>query len=609
MNRVRRKPSAAPKRAGSSGWSQAWLAAFLGFAAFAGCFVDSRGKEQPTMIDDSWTWNRRSPGHEAHLAAELECKDCHEFGDDEIGKPSADVCQRCHDAELLHHGKGNEFGPHQASDCTGCHRFASPKAPEGSHPLGLGGASGFAAPDDCLSCHDSEQGSHPAVVVHADQPCLDCHQPHDAAPLSAKTCTTCHDGVHLAHGRNSSDGRPQHEQCLDCHRPHGPAKLAGQACPTCHFTREPLIPATATFAGGHESCSSCHDSHDLRAAASQSCENCHGDHRALSAASVRAHSKCTSCHDQHDVKQAAHDACARCHTDAHTDHPSTRGALGPCVTCHVPHPDAAGRSKARPEPCQSCHSEPHAKKGHGGKDLACTECHEPHAFVKSVAEPSLCKDCHAEEVQGTSHNQGHARCVDCHRGLPHHPEDASTKCEACHQNEHAALGRHAECTSCHAPHSGQLARGCESCHQNEHRTAPKGHQSCTNCHDVHTTAPRQVQKTCANCHAAQAQHNPHTKLPGACANCHRPHAAALGKSVAGLAGPAHPPACASCHQPAKLPSLHATSGHQNCTSCHDAHEGTGRRDRATCTSCHAAQKEHQPGAQNCASCHLFVAAQ
>src|SRR5690606_28898612 len=207
-----------------------------------------------------------------------------------------------------------------------CHVFKGELAPSAAafDPAGLGVAARelgksppdvfFGQRDECLDCHDDAQGALPAVVTHAEPPCLDCHQPHGDGGLAAKSCLDCHQHVDLHHGSRSADTRPVRRQCLDCHQPHGPAAGVGQACVKCHGSETPVIPASATFAGGHESCNGCHRSHDLRRAAASSCEGCHGAHQALGAGRIPAHSACTSCHNPHDVREGAQKSCAGCHS-------------------------------------------------------------------------------------------------------------------------------------------------------------------------------------------------------------------------------------------------------------------------------------------------------
>jgi len=576
-------------------------------AAIAGC-SGAPEEAAPARIGAGWSTARTSPGHRAHIERGIRCEDCHGVDGEELEMPTSDTCDSCHADVRLHHGSERT-----ADACTSCHVFQGEmsKATTALDPAGLGVAGleldaeppeiFFREPTECLDCHDDAQGEHDAVVVHADQPCQDCHQPHGDQAMEAKSCVSCHQHVELHHGARSSGDRPIYEQCLDCHQPHGPAAGVGSACPTCHSKEEPRIPSTATFAGGHEACNGCHRSHDLRQAASSSCEGCHEGHQALGAARIKAHGTCTSCHDPHDVRQGAHDACSGCHQSAHTDHPAKHGALGACVTCHDPHPARA--QNTAPLPCASCHAPMAKDHGHGKKDLACTECHQPHAFVKSALAPLLCGNCHQGEHTRAHQNPGHTACTGCHQGLPHHPETGSTDCARCHGAQQHATTKHEACMTCHEPHAGTQASPCTSCHKTEHASAPKGHQACTTCHDPHARNPRAVQKTCASCHAAEQAKNPHNALAAGCASCHLPHAGSPGKKAP--PGPSKPPACVTCHKDQLLAGLHAERGHATCTSCHSPHDSAVRRDRESCTSCHQEQVNHQPTAKNCASCHLF----
>jgi len=571
-------------------------------AALAACTGAPEGSA-PAKIGTGWAVARLSPGHHSHITRGIKCEDCHGIKDGDFTLPPADACDTCHQDVRLHHA-GDERA---SSDCTRCHAFTGELPPEAVGvdiaALGLDVDPPdvfFRQPDECLDCHEDAQGTHAAVVVHADQPCQDCHQPHGQVGLQPKSCTNCHQNVDLHHGRRSDESRPVHERCLDCHQPHGPAAGVGDKCPTCHSAHEPIIPATATFEGGHETCNGCHRTHDLRAAASSSCETCHEGHEALGAGRIQAHGTCTSCHNPHDVRQGAHDACKGCHTNQHTDHPAAHGALGACVTCHNPHPERP--QNTTPQACSSCHGAMAQDHGHGQKDLACTQCHLPHSFVRTVQDEALCANCHKSEHTRAHANPGHTDCSNCHQDLPHHPKAGSNDCARCHSAQAPATTKHSACTSCHEPHGGTQAKACGQCHQTEHRSAPAGHAICTNCHNPHNANPRAPEKACAGCHAAEQQKNPHNGLATGCLTCHRPHGGPAGKAPA---GPAQPPTCSSCHKPQSLGGLHAQAGHATCTSCHSPHDSAPRRDRENCTTCHKEQMNHQPGAKNCASCHLF----
>src|SRR6187402_83958 len=319
-----------PSVTSSPSWNLLLVYSWMIVVALLSCTGDPGGPA-PIQVGERWQLHRSSPGHQLHLDQGLPCTKCHDTSGEELGRPTAELCVSCHDLPAHH------TSARKTEECVACHQFAAPEAVELGEDMG-GAAGYFQGPQDCLRCHHAPQGDHPAVTIHADQPCLSCHQPHGEKSMTAQSCTGCHNQVQLQHGARSDPSRPVVDQCLDCHRPHSEASTAGQACPTCHQGHRvegaPQIPGAATFTGGHESCADCHHRHDLRASASKSCEGCHQKHPTLGAPRVAAHSACTSCHSPHNVKASAQQACARCHQDRKTDHPILSGMAGPCTSCH-----------------------------------------------------------------------------------------------------------------------------------------------------------------------------------------------------------------------------------------------------------------------------------
>jgi hypothetical protein len=581
------------------------------------------GKGQP--LDGKWgkgvyvgpefTLARAITGHRVHVVGKkIECNKCHEPSENSMGPPvKPERCASCHEkeAKLEHAGAEAEkrFGPGVKTDCTTCHAFKfegkdraeaqkradALMAPEdgGTGPKSPHGIEGF-KPGDCKRCHAERQGAMAAIVSHLTDECLACHKPHDDATPASAPCSQCHE-VPMTHG---SKGMTHEQACQACHqKQHEPASAALPTCAECHKVQKPIVPATATFAGGHAECTSCHEPHQFEKAKAQPCSTCHAQTHVIGGGRIAAHNGCSNCHAPHDVKAgAAGGACANCHKNVHPNHP--KSAKGACVGCHDPHPnhDMAG---AGASDCSSCHKAAHSDEAfHRG--VACEKCHKPHDFELSLASVATCELCHAPSVQKVSLNAGHRACTGCHQGLPHHPEPKEVGCATCHGKEHAVVTQgHASCTNCHEPHSGAQANACGNCHKAEHQTAPKGHQACTNCHEPHGGVAKQA---CASCHSAQAK-TPHGQVGTGCVACHRPHGPS---APSGPAGPASPPACTSCHKVASLPGLHAETKHQACTTCHSGHHEPPGTTRATCLSCHKDRSDHFPNAQRCASCHLFT---
>lgn len=600
-------PTVLPRRGSSLIWL---LAAVLVAAVIAACSDEPKAG---IYVQQSWQIARAVTGHRTHVLKKgVECNSCHSFENGKIGKVTPERCSACHakQATIEHASReaSARFGAHSKADCTSCHAFTlegsgheaalaaleQPRASGGSG--GLGGGRGEPpllapfGPGDCKRCHAHKQGELPAVEVHGSQDCLSCHRPHeDQSPKSAP-CSDCHKDISTAH---AAQGKTTTEVCSTCHQhQHAAATDARGACVDCHATHEPIVPNSALFADGHSSCLGCHRPHAFEAERTVDCRSCHQEQTVLGGAAVTAHQRCVSCHAPHDVKAGPEHACQRCHSDVHPDHPQLTSAGG-CVGCHDAHP-RAGHAKETARSCSSCHqfaASDHA--AHGGTE--CTKCHKPHDFGIALVGSTVCRDCHADHVSQVAHNAGHQDCKSCHGGLPHRPAALLGGCGSCHEKQHSAvLDGHANCTSCHEPHSGEQAVACGKCHQSEHVSAPPGHQACTNCHEPHGGSHQQ--KSCASCHAAEAG-SAHGQLSQGCLGCHRAH---------GPDGVAQPPACSSCHTPSALPGLHHEAKHQTCQRCHSGHGDAPGLERQVCLGCHKDRATHFPDAPRCANCHLFT---
>ena len=561
-------------------------------------------------VDAAWNFARDVTGHRIHVVKEkIECTKCHASTADKMGPVTPDRCASCHEKEgHIQHAAAEatkRFGKDTKAVCTTCHAFtlegarreeALKTAPArvaidgGAIDAGLGktalAVESFEAAD-CKRCHGVQQGQLAAVVVHGTKPCLSCHKPHEGAPQSAP-CSDCHEDIKTSH---ASHGKSLIETCSTCHEHrHAPAKDALATCATCHAKQQPIIPASALFAGGHTACTGCHKPHAFDKQAATPCRNCHAQLNVLGGGRIAAHSGCTNCHAPHDVRATPAAACATCHKNIHPDHPKQAGG---CVGCHDPHPTQVSKA-VEARACSSCHKFAESDHGAHGK-TACTSCHKPHEFKLALSNVATCQTCHAARVQQVAINKGHQACTGCHSGLPHRPEPDKVACANCHKQE-ASLVKpgHARCTGCHEPHSGKQATPCANCHRAEQQTAPKGHQVCTNCHEPHRGLP--TQKVCADCHRAEQQ-SAHGRIATGCMTCHRPH---------GPKGTASVPACATCHQIQKLPGLHAEPKHRPCGTCHSGHEDPAAPKREICLGCHKDRTDHFPQSPRCAGCHLFT---
>ncbi len=568
----------------------------LVLAAIAACSsrqpeeVDRGAPGLGVYIPLAWKTDRRVSGHAKHVIEQhIACNRCHQLTGDAVGQVSPLSCSACHAVQgRFEHAKREaqaKFGAGVSTNCVTCHAFTS----NGFEDGGANTLANVPPPTACVRCHASKGNDAPQVAAHATTACITCHHPHENGLPQGSPCVLCHEGIKTVH---AEAGKTPSEICTTCHaHQHAPASEAIGACVTCHASHQPIIPATALFAGGHTDCVGCHRPHDFAKASVVPCQSCHQSVRVLAAPLVPEHARCQSCHSPHDVKAVGDAVCITCHEKVHPDHPKTNES---CISCHNPHPPPAATAQIA-RPCSGCHqiaTSDHAF--HGGEP--CTTCHVPHEFALDLSKhtsQTLCKGCHAPQVTLASTNAGHLACQGCHEGLPHQPTKVEVPCATCHAAVLAVATKgHTECIGCHEPHGGRFAAECKDCHSAEQRTAPAGHQACTNCHDQHSG----VQKApCAACHVAEAT-SVHGKIAGGCADCHRPH---------GPDGIASPPACSTCHDVAKLPGLHSVAKHEECKDCHSGHDDPSRPLRAPCLTCHTDRTEHFPTAPSCTSCHLF----
>jgi hypothetical protein len=542
-------------------------------------------KPQPPLVrvPARYAQLRQGHGHALHVDREgIECAKCHvvEHGFED---PGSEPCRECHarEAEIDHAlGPGDARADERSADCRGCHAFSS-------------------VPEDtswqCMPCHELPQGELHAVRVHTSKPCQQCHSPHAGDPIQPSACTSCHadtrnrhPATSRAHGAAGSGAEAGN--CLTCHDGHSPAQLALERCTQCHDKPHALF-------AGHTECTSCHVPHAFEREAAAECTDCHTAKQALASPMTAAHRECSACHSPHHVGAASDAVCGSCHGGIRAQHPPT-AAGATCIGCHQPHPARtalAAKHADSTQPCSHCHRADGERAFHGGR-AECVACHRPHTFDR-VAQAQVCAACHGEQTAHAAHNPGHARCADCHKGHPHAAELPPVACRECHKQPSVSAG-HAQCTGCHEPHGGQplaLAQSCAHCHAQQHKRVDPGHAQCTACHAPHD-ATQAAFASCAQCHA-QKRAAPHGQLAAGCEACHGVHAAGGARKA---------PACQSCHKRPTLPGLHAVAEHGECARCHPgAHVAPPWAARATCIGCHAAQKDHQPEAQQCQGCHVF----
>ncbi|MCK5230679.1 MAG: hypothetical protein KAR13_10470, partial [Desulfobulbaceae bacterium] len=221
--------------------------------------------------------------------------------------------------------------------------------------------------------------------------------------------------------------------------------------------------------------------------------------------------------------------------------------------------------------------------------------------------------CHNPEQDG---HYGAENCSSCHD--PHSPQIANRKtgkplkplCTACHPQQNKQMqdypSRHGsvDCIICHTKHREFFT--CQKCHEpHEEGTS---YEQCLVCHNPHMpthikfTDPT-AESICKNCHTSE-QTLIDTKGAGhktdvSCIDCHEQH------------GKAGIPECDVCHGPDD--SIHYKVG--NCASCHDPHDpltvkvSAVEEAKPACISCHPEQggeMQTHPSAhaqEDCTLCH------
>lgn len=209
-----------------------------------------------------------------------------------------------------------------------------------------------------------------------------------------------------------------------------------------------LLFLPAPDAGADQPCLDCHPSiqagETVHAALGMGCESCHS---AVDASGI-PHKKKNKIAKGLSAEQP--DLCYGCHDRAPFDKKVLHAAVGMgCTGCHNPH--ASANSKllvtAMPELCYTCHDKAGFTKKTVHPPVAageCLTCHQPHSgdnpSLLSSPVPELCLMCH-DGMTGKHVMAGY--------GLGNHPVTAKP--------DPSRPGRELSCTSCHNPHSSNLA--------------------------------------------------------------------------------------------------------------------------------------------------------
>lgn len=264
--------------------------------------------------------------------------------------------------------------------------------------------------------------------------------PADATYVGSETCIDCHDDVgefytHSPHSPERALAIPGTD-VAGCEACHGPGSLHVEG------EGDGFIVTVDQFAemSGVERvamCTQCHTGHELEwsggphAGSEISCADCHADQVHFGGPVVPAK----------EYRNKA-EFCLQCHADQVAEfrlpfrHRVLEGQLA-CQDCHDPHAGFPQTGwNGLNEMCLNCHTEmsgPFVFEHDGVSGEDCTMCHRPHGSnhdkLLSQEGNGLCLQCHFEPAFGSDDNWtvgsvshggllgSEARCYDCHTDI------------------------------------------------------------------------------------------------------------------------------------------------------------------------------------------------
>jgi hypothetical protein len=181
------------------------------------------------------------------------------------------------------------------------------------------------------------------------------------------------------------------------------------------------------------------------------------------------------------------------------------------------------------------------------------------------------------------------------------------QCERCHGLETGrapdlVAHRFSECQNCHTPHGDRVATppDCAQCHgQIElfHGAQAQTEQACRGCHTQMHASKQLAVKLCRSCHAEDQKIPAQAVFEGGhdnCTSCHQAH-----QFDARQAQP-----CQTCHSGKVTLASSKVKEHAACGNCHRPHAVA--QAAASCNGCHKAlANDHPPtpNASECGTCH------
>ena len=438
------------------------------------------------------------------LAAELDCKECHD--DVTIGPAHEDgvKCAECHEdvIDATHEDKGAK-----PVACVACHEEAAETLERDVHRRLV--AAGNDDIPDCKTCH----GTH------------EIEAPADSRNVTEDYCADCHDNVLLVNKYHSLGKEPD-ATCLECHDEAEtfPAKLAGSVhqrhgCADCHaYSAQHLEEHQDDLP--FDQVADCYLCHRQEALAHR--DSIHG---ITIAEGVNEAANCWNCHGSHEIPPI--------HASESPVHPANLAET--CAGCHDDPQFADKFAMSVKLPGKMYEDSVHGVLVKQGRMEAanCVLCHgvhdirnrvQPGSPIHPLAVPQTCGVCHEEITDAYERSIHWARAK---RGVKDSPV-----CNDCH-SEHSVQGinvagqpdgqarriQQETCLRCHADpvlarrynlNPNRVASYLDSYHGMAERRGDEKVAMCVDCHGVHEILPQKhprslvnvdnVTETCRQCH-------------------------------------------------------------------------------------------------------------
>ncbi len=451
-----------------------------------------------------------------HLAAKVQCKDCHLPKKKYREAPAK--CNSCHSKDDKHKGK---LGP----ECQNCHEEKDWKTTRFDHSKTKFELLGKHKDVKCKLCHIDEK--------YKDTPtkCNDCHKKDDKHKGSfGPKCADCHNEtlwkeILFDHDKKTKYkllGKHRTTKCVSCHKGdlykdklktdchschHKDDKHKesfGPKCETCHIekswkeitfdhdnkTKYPLL-------GKHKDtkCVSCHKGDLYKDKLKTDCHSCHHKDDKHKESFGR---KCETCHVEKSWKEILFDHAKKTKYPLLGKHKDTK-----CVSCHK---GDLYKDKLKTD-CLSCHLKDDKHEGQEGKK--CESCHDEKDWKKAKFNHVLsrfqltgkhflveCKKCHLTP----RFKDAKSECVPCHEKQDVHKRTLGTECQTCHNTrdwkgwdfDHDKTNfkldgkhRNIKCIECHktpVTKKVTLAASCVGCHDKDDKHDGAYGSLCENCH-------------------------------------------------------------------------------------------------------------------------------